>query len=106
VSVNLKQFPQAYERYVELAGNDLKHPAWGLGAKDLLNKIVSGEHPLSQVYQIKSDGPDGGKDVFIQSIINQYRESARRQVLQEFPDLNDQVQAKKEAQRQLKMPVQ
>lgn len=106
VSVNMKQFPKAYERYVELAGNELKHPAWGLGAKDLLNKIVSGEHPLSQVYQIKSDGPDGGKDIFIQGIINQYRESARRQVLQEFPDLSDQVAAKKAAAQQLRMPVQ
>jgi len=106
VSVNMKQFPEAYERYVELAGNELRHPAWGLGAKDLLNKIVTGEHPLSQVYQLKSDGTEGGKDLFIQGIIGQYREMARKQVLEEFPDLKSQVEAKKQAQRELRMPVQ
>lgn len=105
VTVDLGQNPKAYARYVQLAGNELKHPAWGLGAKDLLNEIVSGTHPLSQVYQIRSDGPEGGKDVFIRDIVRQYRELARRQVLDEFPELADEVGAKKQAQRELKMPV-
>ena len=47
VSVDLERFPGAYSRFVELAGNEIKHPAWNLGAKDLLNEIVSGKEALA-----------------------------------------------------------
>lgn len=105
-SVDMGQFPHAYARYVQLAGNELKHPAWGMGAKDLLNAIVTGKHPLSEVYKLKSDGPEGGKDLFIRGIVNDYRKMARAQILQEYPDIREQVDAKKAAQRELRMPVQ
>lgn len=104
-TVDLGQHPKVYSRYIELAGNELKHPAWGLGAKDLLNAVVSGDHPLSQVYQIKSDGPDGGKELFIRDILSQYREHARRQLLEEFPELSSEVGVKKEKRRAIRMPV-
>lgn len=105
VSVDLKRYPEAYERYVQLAGNELKHPAWGVGAKDMLNQVVSGTHPLSAVYQIRSDGPEGGKDVFIRDTIRQYRELARKQLLEEYPALASEVRDKQAKQRQLRMPV-
>ncbi len=105
VSVDLSQYPKAYSRYVELAGNALKHPAWGLGAKDLLNRVVEGKHPLSAVYRLRSDGPDGGKDVFITDLLLKYRSLARAQVLREFPEIADQVQSGKERQRELRLPV-
>lgn len=105
VTINLTQYPKAYQRYVELAGNELKHPAWNMGAKDLLNSVVSGNHPLSAVYKLRSDGPDGGKDVFIRDILRQYRELARTQLLNEFPELDTEVSDKKAQQRSLKMPV-
>jgi len=104
-TVDLTQYPKAYSRYVELAGNELKHPAWNLGAKDLLNQIVSGEHPLSAVYQIRSDGPEGGKDLYIKSIIRDYQDLARTQLLEEFPEIADQVGVKKERQREIRMPT-
>jgi hypothetical protein len=105
VTVDLTQYPAAYSRYVELAGNALKHPAWGLGAKDLLNQIVSGEHPLSAVYRIRSDGPDGGKDVYIKDLLRDYQDMARQQLLTEFPEIADQVGVKKERQREIRMPT-
>jgi len=105
VTVDLTAYPKAYERYVELAGNGLKNPAWGVGAKDLLNAIVTGKHPLATVYKLKSDGPDGGKDVYVRDIINQYRGLARKQVLKEFPDLSAEVAQKKAKQRELKLPA-
>lgn len=104
-TVDLGQHPKVYSRYVELAGNELKHPAWGLGAKDLLNEIVSGKHPLSQIYEIKSDGPEGGKDLFVRDMIRDYRERARAQLLEEFPEIRAQVDVKREQQRELKMPT-
>ena len=105
VSVDMSQYPQAYARYVQLAGNEFKHPAWGMGAKDMLNAVVTGKHPLSPIYQMKSDGPDGGKDLFIRDIVSQYRTMARRQVLEEFPDLRKSVTERQQHQRDLRMPM-
>lgn len=105
VTVDLSQHPKAYARYVQLAGNELKHPAWNLGAKDYLNAVVSGEHPMSAVYRLRSDGPDGGKDVFIRDTIRDYRERARRQILEEFPEVSGEVGVKRENQRALRLPA-
>lgn len=105
VTIDLSQYPKAYARYVELAGNALKHPAWGMGAKDMLNAVVTGKHPLSAIYQLKSDGPDGGKDLFIRDILSQYRGMARRKVLEEFPDLRRTVNEAQQHQRELRLPV-
>jgi hypothetical protein len=101
VTVDLSQYPGAYSRFVELAGNELKHPAWNMGAKDYLNAVVSGRHEMSEVYRIRSDGPDGGKDVFIRNAVNDYRERARRQLLDEYPDLRREVESKQERARSL-----
>lgn len=103
--IDMAKYPEAFSRFLELSGHALKSPAWGVGAKELLNQIVSGNHPLSQVYQIKSDGPDGGKEVMVRDLLNQYREQAKRQVLQEFPKLRADVEQKQDQQRQLKMPL-
>lgn len=103
---DLREHPGAYSRYVELSGNALKHPAWGLGAMDLLNQIVSGSHPLAQIYQLKSDGPDGAKAAFIRSTLQEYRDLAKRQLLDEFPELRAEIMKTQERSRALRMPVQ
>lgn len=92
VDISLRNRPEAYWRYVELAGNGAKHPAWKLGAKDFLNAVIEGRHPLSAVYGKMNDGPDGGKADFIAKWITDYRKLAKRQLLREFPELNDRVQ--------------
>jgi hypothetical protein len=104
-TVDLGKDPEMYHRYVELAGNELKSPAWGMGAKDLLNSIVSGDHPLSSIYNMKSDGPDGGKALMLRGLIEQYRRDAAQQVMHETPALAQRVDAVKQRQAQLKMPV-
>jgi hypothetical protein len=91
-SVDLDKHPGAYQRYVELSGSALEHPAWGLGAKDNLDAIVGGKHPLSDVYDLKSDGPDGGKADMIRDMVLDYRAHARRQLKEEYPSIAAQVQ--------------
>lgn len=81
VDVNLRQFPEIYDAYVRLAGNELKHPAWRLGAKDFLDAVVSGKHPLSAAYRLMSDGPGGGKERFIKDTIQEYRNLAQDAIL-------------------------
>lgn len=104
-SVDLRKTPEIYSRYVQLAGNEYKDPAWGLGAKDLLNQIVSGNHPLSPIYNMKSDGPDGMKAEMIHGLMNQYRAGARQQLLTEYPQLQGTVDQKRATAQALKMPV-
>lgn len=109
ISVNLRDWPEVYDAYVRLAGNDLKHPAWGMGAKDLLNAIVTNKHDLSEVYNMKADTrkpEEGGKAQYIASIIAQFREMARREILADpkFSRFADEVGAKKAKRDAGKMP--
>lgn len=97
--------PDAYSRYVELSGNGIKSPAWGMGAKDYLNAVVTNNHAMSLVYNMRSDGPDGGKDAFIRSTITDYRALARDQLLKEFPELKAEVDEKQRRKRELRLPV-
>lgn len=105
VTVNLERYQGAYSRFVQLAGNELKHPAWELGARDFLNQLVSGKHQLSPVYDMRSDGPDGGKSDYLKKILNDYRNLARQELLKEFPEIKAEVDEKKREKRRLKMPV-
>jgi ABC-type transporter lipoprotein component MlaA len=105
VSVDLEKYKGAYSRFLELAGKEVKHPAWGLTSKELLNEIVTGNHTLSQVYDMKSDGPDGGKYHFVRDILEQYREYAKTELLKEYPQIKDEADERKSKKRELKMPV-
>jgi hypothetical protein len=87
VSVNLRETPEAYSRYVELSGNGLEHPFFGAGAMDTLNAIVTGNHAMSSMYQSGTDGPDGSKVIMLRDVMQSYRDLARQQVLQEFPEI-------------------
>ncbi len=104
VTVDLEKYPEIYSRYVQLAGNELKHPAWNQGAKDFLNDLVTGKSQLSPVYDMKSDGPDGGKQDYIKKIVNDYRNLARQQILEEYPQLAAEVEEKQRKKREIKMP--
>lgn len=90
VLVDLGRIPHVYSRYVELAGNELKHPAWNLGAKDFLNQVISGNHPMSQVYWYgdeSADGPDGRRAMFIRSTLEEFRSMAKDKLLRESDEL-------------------
>lgn len=102
VTVNLERFPRIYSRYLELAGNSMTEDvngapidASGLGAKDALNALVQGRHPLSQLYDLGTDGPDGGKAQMVQRVVNDFRRAARDQLRQEFPELDALVSTRK-----------
>ena len=75
-----------------MAGSALEHPARGIEAKDNLDAIVGGKHPLSEVYNTKCDGPDGGKADMIPEMVLDYRAFARRQLKEEFLSIAAEVQ--------------
>lgn len=104
VRTNMRFFPRAYDDYVRLAGNDLKHPAFGMGAKDYLNAVVGGKHPMSAVYTMMSDQ---SRIEFIQNTISTYRKAAQRQVLGDPKHRNfaNEVSRLKQIHQQSRMPV-
>lgn len=82
VPVNFRDWPDAWTELRRLEGNELKHPAYGLGAKELLDKVVKGEHPLSAIYKLKPDGDGpGSKGEWIRGILHDYRVLAARKIM-------------------------
>lgn len=106
--VNFRDFPHVYDEYVRLAGNELKHPAWGLGAKDLLDAVASGTHSLSGVYELYSDGPEGGKASFIKNTVQEYRKLAQVEIMRDverFPDFVSYITQRGAQKRQDKFQL-
>lgn len=105
VQANMRFYPQVYDDYTRLAGNDLKSAAHGgLGAKDYLNAVVSGNHPMSAVYNMMSD--DSRKS-FINSTVNDYRKEAQQQILGDPKNgaFAAEIARLKEIQMQSRMPM-
>lgn len=104
VSVSFKQHPEVYDEYVRLSGNDFKHPAWNMGAKDYLNAVVSGNHAMSSVWSIL---PDEGRREFIKNTVTDYRKLAQQQILSDpkFKQFRESIDYVKASQQQSKMPV-
>lgn len=104
VQANMRFYPKAYDDYVRLAGNDLKHPQWGMGAKDFLDSVVSGGHPMSALYNTMSDET---RRSFIQTTIQQYRQLAQREVLADpkHSKFKQEIDRLKEIHRDSRMPV-
>lgn len=104
VRISFKKWPEVYDEYVRLAGNDLKHPAWGMGAKDYLNAVIEGKHPISSAYKMMSD--EARRD-FIVSTVSDFRRLAQYQIMNDpkFADFAAAINGMKQAQQQSKMPV-
>lgn len=68
---------------------------------DLMNMIVTGNHPLYRRYMEKTDGPDGSKVDMLKTIKRDYYEAAKEAALAKFPELQLDIinaQAKKAEQ--------
>jgi len=104
--VNFYEWPKVYDEYVRLAGNELKHPAWGVGLKDLLNQVVSGKHELSEVYNFMSNGPEGGKMAWLKNQVSAYRRLAQQEIMNsdKFPEFVNYVNTRRQQRQELKMP--
>lgn len=100
---NLRNAPDVYNRFIELRGNALKIPGNGnMGAKDFLNAVVSGKHRLSQAYANLPDAQ--AKEDFVKKVLRSYGELAKQQILQEFPQLRDQIELSGGRKREVILP--
>ena len=108
--VSFRDWPEVYDAYVRLAGNELKHPTWDLGAKDYLDEVVTGKSPMSETYKMEKDTSDpnnGGKAAFIQHTVNEYRALARQAIEADpkFADFKIEVDRARNKRQDLQMPV-
>lgn len=74
-SVSLKNRPDIYSEFVQLAGE----PAF-----EHLNAVAEGRHPDSEFYFSLEGGPGGGKAEYIKDVIRAYRSDARAQILDRY----------------------
>ena len=93
---------EEYDRYVVLAGKELKMPYTNLKTgktKDLnLHKYLQ-SMMASDMYQSASEGPDGGRAMLITTIVNAFRDGARATLLDE----SEALKAEWDYQKQLKV---
>lgn len=102
VAVNLRNRPDIWSRYVQLAGNESK-PFNGLGLKDYLNAVIEKRHPDANDYFMLSDSSAEpiSKEKFIDRRIQQARRVARFELEQQFrADLQAMAQASLQTKRQ------
>ncbi len=85
----LKLTPQQIDRLKVLAGNGLKDPSTGLGAKDALNALVVGQHPDRDMQAQFDKGTPAMKALIVQKIWNAYRRGAEQQLMSEDGSLQD-----------------
>ena len=107
INVNLSDWPEVYDAYTKAAGNGLKHPAWNLGARDFLDRVVTGKHEMAAIYGIGSDGKAGGKQAFIRNTITEYRQLAQRQILADpkFARFAEHIRAERARKDERALPV-
>lgn len=101
VSVNLRNRPDIWTRYIQLAGNEMKIFD-GMGTKDYLNAVIEKKHPDAAEYYMLPDSATGpvSKEWFINRRIDQARTVARVQLQREFrADLQAMATAALESQR-------
>jgi hypothetical protein len=87
--------PWQYDRFVRLAGNELKD-SHGDGAFDMLSAIFAGEHRYSAAWDRATDGPIGGRAMMVQNIMSIFREQAFNQLLREDAELQERWRAVRE----------
>lgn len=106
--VNLRDFPEAYDELVRLAGNELRLPQFeNMGARDFLDAVVEGRSSYSALYRTLSDGKDGGKERWVRSVITAYRDAAKRALLADpqFGEIGAIVEERRAERQQRRMPV-
>lgn len=76
-----------------LAGNALKDPTTGLGAKDTLNALVEDRYPKPGLQaQWNTYGPEG-KALIVAATVQKFRQAAKAELLEEYPGLKEAVMA-------------
>lgn len=91
VKAQVELTPEQHDRLVVLGGNELKDPGTNLGARDTLNSLIAGDHPSATMQRQWDNASDATRALIVQATVNKFREAAKKQLIDEYPDLKDIV---------------
>jgi hypothetical protein len=100
INVQLQLTPQQLDRFQEQAGNGLKDPETGEGAKDMLNALVQGKSKDSSLQSQWNNADPSLQALMVQTIVSKMRTAAKKQLLGDFPELAEAVRTGAEARAQ------
>ncbi len=89
--------PEQYDHLRVIAGNGLKDPETGLGAKDSLNAFVEGNYPMATRQAWWNNASNGEKALYTVSFWNRMKTAAEHKMLQDDPSLQAAVNQQMEA---------
>jgi hypothetical protein len=87
MGISLELSPEEFDRFQVLAGDEIKDPNTNLSFRETVAGLAEGWHVNAKDYAQRSEGPDGGKAYMIRQYRQMYMDLARRQLVQEFPEL-------------------
>ena len=93
ISTQVELTPQQHDRFQVLAGNGLKDPATGMGAKDTLNALVEGKYPATFMQEQWNNAPAAMKALIVGTTVAKFRNAAKQQLIAEFPNLQASLNA-------------
>lgn len=94
VRIDLKEFPEAYDRLVRLRGNDLKLLKYGnQSMKGFFENLAKEQDPFGRhVGFFMAIGNDYEEQQnFISGVVRDYNAAARELVLEEFPEIQEKI---------------
>lgn len=92
VSVQLELTPAQHDRLQVLAGNEIKDPSTGLGARDYLNALVEHRNPDGTTQRMWDQSSPAMQALIVQHTIGKFRDAAKRQMIADYPDIADALQ--------------
>lgn len=83
VKVDMRQFPDVWDKFQALAGHELIHPVHEMGFEELMTKVIEGAHDDSDYYDGLPDGDNDGVDdkgKYIRGMAQDYRDAAKQAI--------------------------
>ena len=84
ITMNMREFPEVFDEFMQLQGHKLKHPVYGAGAEAFLNAVADGSHGFSGYFDALPDGDEDGiddKGAFIKARLAEYRKLSRIEIM-------------------------
>lgn len=91
VTARIPLDPMQYDRFTVLAGHLLKDPDTGLGAKDYLNALVSGNNPDGSAQDYWNQASPTVRAMMVMSTMKKFQDAAKVQLLHEYPALQNKI---------------
>lgn len=102
--IDLRDYPAAFDRLVELRGDGIALTKYGNQTmKEFFRNLATEQDPFGRhmsFFRAIGNGHDDQQN-FIRSVVSDYTRAARQQVLEEFPEISQEILREMDKQRRL-----